>query len=389
MDKQRPHKCTSRSAGIKPFYVMELLEKAQVLEREGEDIVHMEIGEPDFVTPSSIKEAGIKAIEEGRTFYTHSLGLPELRERIARFYLEKRGIAVSPERVVITNGTSGAFLLLSAVLLDRKTPLIISDPGYPCYKNFGCLVDSPTFALPVSRDSGFQVLPEQLEPMQVKRPLLMICTPANPTGIVYNKASLEKLQHAVARKGGLMVADEIYSGLTYIDDFSSALSVSDDIIVVDGFSKTYAMTGWRLGWMVVPKELVRPIQRVAQNVFISPSTVAQYAALAALDAEDEVEAMKNAYRQRRDFLFPRLSEIGFELPAWPDGAFYIYAKIEKWGMDSMTFVERALAEAKVAITPGYDFGSYMAGSHVRFSYATMVPRLAEGCRRLEQWIGSL
>jgi aspartate/methionine/tyrosine aminotransferase len=217
----------------------------------------------------------------------------------------------------------------------------------------------------------------------------MICTPANPTGIIYGKASLEGLQHVIAQKGGVMVVDEIYSGLTYTDDFSCALSVSDDVVVVDGFSKTYAMTGWRLGWMVVPKELVRPIQRIAQNVFISPSTVAQYAALAALDAEDEVKAMKNAYRERRDFLFPRLNDMGFELPAWPVGAFYIYAKIEKWGIDSMTFAERALVEAKVAVTPGYDFGSYLAGSHVRFSYATMIPRLAEGCRRLDQWIRGL
>jgi len=389
MEEKEFLRCTPRSTDIKPFYVMELLEEAQVLERSGEDIVHMEIGEPDFATPLSIREAAIRAIEDGRTFYTHSLGLTDLRERIARFYLEKRGLPVSPERVVVTNGTSGAFFLLAASLLDRKRHLIISDPGYPCYRNFGTLLDSPTVALPVSRESAFQIRPDQLKSIRVRSPLLMVCSPANPTGTVYSAGSLEGLANGIARKRGLMVVDEIYSGLCYKDEFPSALSISDDIVVVDGFSKTFAMTGWRLGWMVVPQALIRPIQRIAQNVFISPSTVAQYAALAALDATEEVDAMKRAYVERRAFLFPRLKEIGFELPAWPDGAFYIYASIEKWGMDSMVFVERALREAKVAITPGYDFGSHRAGSHVRFSYATKTDRLAEGCRRLGEWVSSL
>jgi aspartate/methionine/tyrosine aminotransferase len=390
MEKRSRLKCTPRSSKVQPFYVMELLERAQVLEREGEDVVHMEIGEPDFATPPSIRDAAIKAIREGRTFYTHSLGLPSLRERIARFYLEIRGVKVSPERIIVTNGTSGAFFLLAAVLLDRKRSLLISDPGYPCYRNFGILMAAPIVSIAVAKDSGFEVSPEQLEEVRAQNVFLIICSPSNPTGIVYGKRSLEGLYQAITERRGTMAVDEIYSGLTYGIDFPSALSVTDGgAIVIDGFSKTYAMTGWRLGWTVVPEDLVRPMQKIAQNVFISAPTVAQHAAMAAFDALDEIDAMRRIYEERRNFLFPRLQDIGFGLPIWPDGAFYIYANIEKWGMDSMEFVGRALAEAKVAIAPGYDFGSYGAGSYVRFSYASSTERLEEGCKRLEEWTNCL
>jgi aspartate/methionine/tyrosine aminotransferase len=206
---------------------------------------------------------------------------------------------------------------------------------------------------------------------------------------VYREESLARLQQCVSTNDGILAVDEIYSGLTYGKKFPTALAISDDIVVIDGFSKTHAMTGWRLGWMIAPKSLVRPMQRVSQNVFISAPTVAQYAALRAFDVGDDLEEMRRTYEERRDFLFPRLKELGFGLPAWPDGAFYIYANIEEWGMDSMRFVERALLEAKVAITPGYDFGSFRAGSHVRFSYANSLERLRLGCDRLEEWLGRL
>jgi aspartate/methionine/tyrosine aminotransferase len=368
---------------------MELLEKAQALEAAGRDVVHMEIGEPDFATPTRIRDAAVRAIEAGHTFYTHSLGLPELRERIARHYADSRGVKISPERIIITNGTSGAFFLLCAVLLDRKKNLFISDPGYPCYRNFGTLFDARVVTLPVSEDTRFEVTADQVEATGTVPHLLMICSPSNPTGMVYAEASLRQLQSTVAKKGGVLTVDEIYSGLTYGRDFPSALAISGDIIVIDGFSKTWAMTGWRLGWMVVPESLVRPMQRIAQNVFISAPTIAQYAALDAFDTTEELEAMKRIYQERRDFLFPRLKELGFDLPAEPDGAFYIYAGIEEWGMDSMEFVERALLEAGVAITPGYDFGSYKAASHVRFSYANNIERLRQGCERLEKWLADL
>ncbi len=389
MTKPKSIRCTARSARIQPFYVMELLEKARSMEARGEEVVHMEIGEPDFTTPLPIREAGMRAIEEGHTFYTHSLGLPQLRERISAYYDQSHNLRVPADRIVVTNGTSGAFFLLCAVLLDSRKNFLISDPGYPCYRNFGALFDARVVSLPVSEASRFEITPAQVEECGAAPRLLMICSPANPTGAVYAGESLARLFDVVSKEGGVMAVDEIYSGLTYDRKYLSALAVSDGIVVIDGFSKTYAMTGWRLGWMVVPQSLVRPIQRVAQNVFISAPTVAQYAALSAFDVATELEAMKETYRERRAFLFPRLKQLGFELPAWPEGAFYIYAGIERWRIDSMEFVERALAEAKVAITPGYDFGAHRAGSHVRFSFANNMENLKKGCERLEAWLKCL
>ena len=389
MRKQKSIRCTARSAKIQPFYVMELLEKAQAMEARGEKVIHMEIGEPDFITPLSIREAGVRSIEEGRTFYTHSLGLPELRERIAAYYAESHGVNVPADRIIVTNGTSGAFFLLCSALLGPGRNFLVSDPGYPCYRNFGALFSARVLPLPVSAASRFEITAGQVEEAGHLPHFLMLCSPANPTGTVYAPESLARLHDAVSKKGGLMAVDEIYSGLIYDRRYLSSLAISDEIVVIDGFSKTYAMTGWRLGWMVAPLSLVRPMQRVAQNVFISAPTIAQYAALAAFDAATEIEAMKETYRARRDFLFPRLQQLGFELPAWPEGAFYIYAGIERWQIDSMEFVERALVEAKVAITPGYDFGAYRAGRHVRFSFANSIENLKEGCERLGAWLGGL
>ena len=388
MTKAKPIQCTARSAKIQPFYVMELLEKAQALEARGEKVIHMEIGEPDFTTPLAIREAGVRAMEEGHTFYTHSLGLPQLRERISAYYAESHNLSVPAARIIVTSGTSGAFFLLCAVLLERGRNFLISDPGYPCYRNFGALFDSHVVPCLCPKHPGSRLRPHTWKSASATPHLLMLCSPANPTGTVYEGESLARLFDVVSKKGGVMAVDEIYSGLTYDRKYLSALAVSDEIVVIDGFSKTYAMTGWRLGWMVVPQSLVRPIQRVAQNVFISAPTVAQYAALGAFEVTAELEAMKATYRERRAFLFPRLKQLGFDLPAWPEGAFYIYAGIERWGMDSMEFVERALAEAKVAITPGYDFGAHRAGSHVRFSFANNSENLKEGCERLEAWLSS-
>lgn len=380
---------TERAKRIKPFYVMELLEKARRLESRGEKVIHMEIGEPDFPTPEPVKEAAIKAIKDNHTFYTHSLGLLELRERIAEYHLKRDGIDISPERVVITDGSSGAFFLLCAVLIERGKVLGVPDPGYPCYKNFAYLVDAEVLPIPVSDDTRFEVAKEYLYYLEKTPHILIISNPSNPTGTLYRDRTIRDLYDFMSNNDGILILDEIYSGLTYNRDVSSALSISDNIIVVNGFSKTFAMTGWRLGWMVVPFELVRPIQKIAQNVFISPPTVSQYAALKAFDALAEIEKMRRTYRERRDFLLPKLKRLGFNIPVKPEGAFYIYAGIEKWGMDSMDFVERALTEAKVALTPGYDFGSFKAGSYIRFSYANKLERLKTGCERLEKWLKTL
>ena len=387
--KKETFSCTPKAREIAPFYVMELLEKAKLMEAGGEDIVHMEIGEPDFTTPDVVKRAALRAIKEDRTFYTESLGIPELRQRVADEYRRKWEATVSAERVVITNGTSGAFLLLSAVLLGSGRNLVISDPGYPCYRNFGRLANARTLSLPVDKSSRFELMASQIDGLKGTPHLTIVANPSNPTGIVYREGSIARLNEAVRARKGLLVVDEIYSGLTYGATFKTALALSDEVIVVNGFSKTFAMTGWRLGWMVVPPSLVRPIQKVAQNIFISPPTVSQYAALAAFEAVDDLKRMKETYRQRRDFLLPQLRRLGFTVPVDPEGAFYIYTDIGRWGMDSMTFVERALREARVALTPGYDFGSHLAGSHIRFSYANSMERLQEGCKRLEAWLKSL
>jgi aspartate/methionine/tyrosine aminotransferase len=382
-------KVTKRAASVTPFYVMELLEKAKEMEAQGEDIIHMEVGEPDFTTPQLVKDKAIKAIISGETYYTHSLGITELRQKIATFYEKSEGLAISPERIIITNGTSGAFLLLSAVLLERGRTLALSDPGYPCYRNFALLADAEIISLPVSAERGYQIMTDQIACLKTGPDVLILCNPSNPTGSIYLEETIAQLHQIVSYRDGVLVVDEIYGGLTYGQRLRTALHLRDDIIVVNGFSKTHAMTGWRLGWMVVPQELVRPIQKVAQNVFISPPSIAQRAALYAFDVDKTLKEMRRTYQERRDYVLPRLRKLGFNVPIDPEGAFYVYAGIEKWGFDSMEFVERALVEAKVAITPGYDFGSHMAGSHIRFSYANSLKRLEEGCNRLEKWLQTL
>lgn len=365
---------------------MELLEKAQGMEAEGEHIVHMEIGEPDFPTPGSVKEAAFDALSKDRTYYTHSLGLPELRKKIADHYLQTDSISISPERVVVTNGTSGAFLLLFSVLLEKGSTLSLSDPGYPCYKNFAALFDAEVRPIPVSAETRFEVTEQELSRGGSGPELLIISNPVNPTGTVYRENTLASLYQSLSKRGSTFVVDEIYRGIVYEKTARTALTISDRIIVVDGFSKVFAMTGWRLGWMVVPEELVRPIQTVAQNVFIAPATLSQYAALKAFDCTHEIESMRKTYEERRNYLLPELVRLGFRIPIVPEGAFYIYAGIEKWGIDSHDFVNRALCEAKVALTPGYDFGSFQAGHHVRFSYAISIDKIKLGCERLARWL---
>ncbi|HYA87550.1 MAG TPA: pyridoxal phosphate-dependent aminotransferase [Nitrospirota bacterium] len=372
-----------------PFYVMEFLEKAREMEAEGEHIVHMEIGEPDFPTPVPVKDAAFEALSHDLTYYTHSLGIPELRNRIADHYKQTEGVSISPKRVVITNGTSGAFLLLFSVLLEKGSTLALSDPGYPCYKNIAALFDAEVRSINVSAETRFEVTEQELCQGTTGPELFIISNPANPTGMVYREETVASIEQSLAKRGSTFVVDEIYRGIVYEKTAHSAIAISDRIIVVDGFSKVFAMTGWRLGWMVVPEELIRPIQTVAQNVFIAPATLSQYAALKAFDSIREIEDMRKTYEERRNFLLPELIRLGFRIPIVPEGAFYIYASIEKWGIDSRDFVDRALREAKVALTPGYDFGTFQAPSYVRFSYATSIDKIKLGCDRLARWLKTL
>ena len=382
-------KLTERVQNISPFYVMELLEKARAMEANGEDIIHMEVGEPGFPTPSFVKKEAVRAIMEDRTFYTHSLGIPELRARVAKHYLEAHRVNISAERIIITNGTSGAFLLLFGALLEQGSLLAMSDPGYPCYKNIAIFVDADTLQIPVSEDSHFEITVEHLKRAERVPDVLVLANPSNPTGVIYGNKGLSSLYKYLSLHDSFFIVDEIYSGLSYDKKPETALAISDNIIVVSGFSKTFAMTGFRLGWMVVPESLVRPLQKCAQNLFISPPSISQYAALSAFDNPGEIDTMRKTYEERRSFMVPRLKNLGFSVPAYPDGAFYIYAGIEKWNIDSMDFVNRALTEARVAITPGYDFGKFRASTHVRFSYTENLEKLKTGCDRLELWLKTL
>ena len=377
---------SKRADRISPFYVMELLEKARMMELQGHSIIHMEVGEPGFETPNAIKMAAIAALNDGKTFYTHSLGIPELRQAISDDYAESCSVYIPPDRIIITNGSSGAFILIFIALLEPGRTLVLSDPGYPCYRNIASLTDCTIRPVEVSADNNYEILPQYLDAAPPPD-LLVIANPSNPTGAVYRPETVAALHERMSSTGGLLVVDEIYSGLTYDIDFSSSASLSGDhLVIVSGFSKAYAMTGWRLGWMIVPPDLVRPIQKLAQNLFIAPPSISQYAALNAFGDKEGLATMRALYKERRDFLIPRLKGLGFVIPRVPDGAFYIYAGIESFRMDSMTFVDRALGEAKVAITPGYDFGMFGASSHVRFSYADRLENLEEGCNRLEAWL---
>lgn len=387
--KSSSKKIAERAKRVTPFYVMELLEKAKALEGNGEHIVHMEVGEPDFTTPYKIKEAAIRAINNDYCRYTHSLGIAELKGRIAGEYGHRFGIDCPPESIIITNGTSGALLLLFLVLLQEGMAIGISDPGYPCYKNFGVLTNAKIAPIPVTEETNYEITINHLQSIDICPDVLIIANPSNPTGTVYKEDNIARLYHFMADHGGILIVDEIYSSLVYKERMATALSISKDIIVVNGFSKSHAMTGWRLGWMVVPDLLVRPIQKMAQNIFISPPTISQYAAISAFDVEEDLERMRQVYRERRDYLLPALKELGFYIHVIPEGAFYIYAGIDRWEMDSMEFVERALGEAKVAITPGYDFGGFRAGQHVRFSYANSLDMLELGCKRLREWLKSI
>jgi aspartate/methionine/tyrosine aminotransferase len=374
---------------IKPFYVMEFLEMAKAMEKEGIDIIHMEVGEPDFNAPEEVKEKAFEALRKNFSHYTESLGMEELRGMISEYYRQREGVEIPIDRIVITNGTSGAFLLLFLCLLDRKKVLAFSDPGYPCYKNLGILCDSNICAIPVDKETGYTITIEHLKALESLPDVLILSSPSNPTGAVYKEERVREIYEYLSKNGKILIVDEIYKGLVYDFEVKTSLTISDEIIVVNGFSKTHAMTGFRIGWMIVPQDLIKYIQKCSQNVFICPPSISQYAALSAFSSEKNLLAMREEYKKRRDFLYSELISMGFSVPFLPQGAFYIYAGIERWGLDSMDFCRRALLEANVAITPGYDFGDYKAASYVRFSYAEKMERIEEALKRLRSWLRAI
>jgi aspartate/methionine/tyrosine aminotransferase len=377
-----------RGDRIPPFIVMEILERALQMGREGHDVIHMEVGEPDFDTPRCVKEAAYRAMLEGETHYTHSLGLHELREAISRHYFEKYNVEVDPDRVIVTSGSSPAMLLLFAALLDPADEVILSDPCYACYPNIVEFVDGMPVEVPVFEEDGFQYRPRDIEKKLGSRArAIIINSPSNPTGNLLEPEVMREIA-ALSKRGLYVVSDEIYHGLVYESREHSILEFTDHAFVLGGFSKLYAMTGWRLGFLIAPEEYVRPIQKMQQNLFISANAFVQRAGIAALtEAGEEVAAMVRTYDERRRFLLPRLREIGFGVAVEPHGAFYILANAKTFAQDSYSFALELLERAHVAVTPGIDFGKGGEG-YIRFSYANHIDNLAEGIRRLGDYLST-
>jgi aspartate/methionine/tyrosine aminotransferase len=378
-----------RVTAIAPFHVMELLARARELEAAGRTIVHMEIGEPDFPTAKPICDAGIRAIESGKLFYTPALGIPELRAAISRFYRGRYGVDVPASRIIVTSGASGALLLAIGVLINPGDEVLMADPGYPCNRNFVRMMGGVPAEIAVGAESAYQLLPEMVARHWTPRTrAVMVASPSNPTGTLMPQESLRAIAATTRERGAALIVDEIYHGLVYEGDYTTALKHNDDAFVINSFSKYFNMTGWRLGWMVVPQAYVREFDKLSQNIYLSAPTIAQHAALAAFEPATLMilEERRAEFKARRDFLVPALRELGFRIPVVPSGAFYIYADCSAFTADSFAFARDLLEHAGVAITPGVDFGANAAERHVRFAYTNSIPVLAEGVQRIGAYI---
>ncbi len=383
-------KLASRMKDIAPFHVMELMAKAAALEAAGRSIIHFEVGEPDFATADPILLAGQEFLRGGHVHYTAALGLPQLREAISGFYLQRYGLDVPSSRIVVTAGASGALLLALGVLVDPGDEWLLPDPGYPCNRHFLRFLEGKPVSLPVNAASDFQPTADALASAWGRNTRgLLLASPANPTGSVIPKSTLAELSAIVAQRGGKLVVDEIYHGLTYGFEADTALALDNDVFVINSFSKYFGMTGWRLGWLVAPERHVREIEKLAQNLYIAPSTLAQHAALAAFQPATIaiLESRRREFQARRDLMLTGLERLGFRVAAQPRGAFYIYADSSQLGPDSRILAERFLADAGVAATPGLDFGENEPRRHMRFAYTVEQARITEGLARMEKLLG--
>jgi len=382
---------SARSRAIEPFHVMALLERANQLQVQGHDVIHLEIGEPDFTTAAPIVAAGHAALAAGHTRYTPARGLPRLREAIAGFYAQRYGLSVDPERILITPGGSGALLLAASLLVDPGKHWLLADPGYPCNRHFLRLVEGAAQLVPVGPDVRYQLTPELVERYWDRDSVgALVASPANPTGTLLERSELAGLSAALKARGGHLVVDEIYHGLTYGVDAASVLEVDDDAFVLNSFSKYFGMTGWRLGWLAAPPAAVPELEKLAQNLYISAPSMAQHAALACFEPAtlEILEARRGEFARRRDFLLPALRELGFGIAVEPQGAFYLYADISAFGGDAYAFCQHMLETEFVAITPGLDFGRFQAGHHVRFAYTQNLPRLQQAVERIARGLRS-
>ena len=376
---------SARSRAIEPFHVMALLQRANELQAAGHDVIHLEIGEPDFSTAEPIIQAGHAALASGQTRYTAARGLPALREAIAGFYASRYGLDINPERIMITPGGSGALLLASALLVDPGKHWLLADPGYPCNRHFLRLVEANAQLVPVGPEVNYQLTADLVSRYWDQNSVgALVASPANPTGTVLSCDELAGLSTALRERGGHLVVDEIYHGLTYGMDAPSVLEVDNDAFVLNSFSKYFGMTGWRLGWLVAPEAAVPELEKLAQNIYISAPTLSQYAALACFqpDTLAILEERRAEFAARRDYLLPALRELGFKIEVEPQGAFYLYADISDFGGDAFDFCRHFLETEQVAITPGIDFGSYRSSQHVRFAYTQSVSRLQQAVERI-------
>lgn len=379
----------SRLDQIAPFHAMELAKMAADLERQGRHIVHMGIGEPDFTAPQPVIDAAARALHAGRLQYTPATGLPQLREAIAAHYRLTYGVDVSPARIIVTAGASAALLLACAALVEKGAEVLMPDPCYPCNRHFVAAFDGVAKLIVTGAEHRFQLSEAMVQQnWSAQTRGVLLASPSNPTGTSMATGELRDILATVRAKRGFVLVDEIYHGLRYDGEPFSALSLGQDVVVINSFSKYFNMTGWRLGWLVVPPELAAPIEKLAQNLFICPSVIAQHAALACFSPEAAgiYEARRREFKRRRDYLVPALKELGFKVPVMPDGAFYIYADCSALSDDADKLTIAMLNEAGVVMVPGRDFGAHRTQQHIRISYATSMENLSIAVERLRAFL---
>lgn len=372
----------SKVQGITPFIVMEVLERAEILEKQGAHIIHLEVGEPDFDVPLAVLKATNQAFKEGRTHYTNSLGDPELRKAICDHYKKEYDVEIVPEQVLVTSGSSPAILLVLSALCDPDDEVILSDPGYACYPNFIRFIGAKMVKVPVYEEDGFQYRAENIcKQISEKTKAILINSPMNPTGNLLEPDTLAE----IAKFSPYIISDEIYHGLVYDGRAHSILEYTRKAFVLNGFSKLYAMTGLRLGYVIAPLEFIRPMQKLQQNLFICASSIAQRAGIAALrDSDLEVQKMRETYNKRRLFMLDRLNKMGLKPAIEPTGAFYVFINVKHISTDSYKLAFDILEKAHVGVTPGIDFGENGEG-YIRLSYANSIENIAEGLNRLEKY----
>jgi len=390
LSKNKP--IADRMHHINPFYVMDILAQAKKLEASGHDVIHLEVGEPDFATPEAVKLAAKQAIDEDKTYYTAATGLPELRAKIAQYYKSRLDAEVAAENIVITPGASGALQLALSVVVNPGQNVLMADPGYPCNRHFVRLLEGKAKTINVGPETAYQLTAALIDKhWDNKTTAVLIASPSNPTGTLIDFEEMSKIIEVVKKHQGVLLVDEIYQGLVYEQKDFTAASMSRDIFVINSFSKFFSMTGWRLGWMIVPDNYIPGVDKLAQNLFLAASSISQYAACSAFEQGSLtlLDAQRDQLQLRRDFLIKGLVAMGFEIPVIPGGAFYIYANVSRFTNDSFGFSQQLLERAHVAITPGLDFGSHEPHLHVRFAYTQNIQSLQQALDRIGDFLLTL